>query len=160
MAQSAGLLQDSLTGLTLHQFFSMHCSQALLTAGVDVDQIVQEVEKLGVEKLIGADQRLFTFGEQPDTFYLILRVSARLLELVTDSGMHSGFCTSQQMLGYSAAISYLDSRLFFLSSSCSSLPYWNCLDSLITSSLSPTALVYTSLLVSPPEYQLLTITAP
>eukprot|EP00878_Enallax_costatus_P013193 GHUV01013790.1.p1 GENE.GHUV01013790.1~~GHUV01013790.1.p1 ORF type:complete len:1035 (+),score=287.38 GHUV01013790.1:628-3732(+) len=73
MAQSAGLLQDSLTGLTLHQFFSMHCSQALLTAGVDVEQIVAEVQKLGVERHIAPGQRLFSFGEVPETFYLILR---------------------------------------------------------------------------------------
>lgn len=74
MAQSAGLLQDSLTGLSLHQFFVMHCSQNLLTAGFDVEQITREVVKLGVERRIAAGQRLFTFGEVPDTFYLILKV--------------------------------------------------------------------------------------
>lgn len=74
MAQSAGLLKDSLTGLSLQQFVAMHCGQLLLTSGVDVTSIVKEVEKLGVMRHVPAGQRLFSFGDMPDSFFLILKV--------------------------------------------------------------------------------------
>jgi hypothetical protein len=75
MAQAAGLLKESLTGLTLEQFFDMHCSQALLTSGVNVQQITNEVAKLGVLRQLPAGQRLFSFGDCPDSFFLILKAS-------------------------------------------------------------------------------------
>jgi hypothetical protein len=75
MAQASGLLQDGLTGLSLLQFFSMHCSQGLLTSGgVNVQQIADEVAKLGAERSVAAGQRLFSFDERPDSFFLILKV--------------------------------------------------------------------------------------
>lgn len=84
MAQAAGLLDESLTGLSLQQFFTMHTSQALLTRQVDdVDLITQEVAKHSVERRLGPGHRLFSFGEAPDSFYLILKVPAHtLLRLV------------------------------------------------------------------------------
>jgi hypothetical protein len=75
MAQAAGLLKESLTGLTLQQFFDMHCSQALLTSNVNVGVITSEVEKLGLVRHLPAGQRLFSFGDVPDSFFLILKVS-------------------------------------------------------------------------------------
>jgi hypothetical protein len=75
MAQAAGLLKESLTGLTLQQFFDMHCSQALLTSGVNVGLITSEVAKLGLLRELPAGQRLFSFGDVPDSFFLILKVS-------------------------------------------------------------------------------------
>lgn len=75
MAQAAGLLKDALTGLSLQQFFAMHCSQALLTSGVDVRSITQEVEKLGVLRHVAAGARLFCFGEVPESFFLVLKVT-------------------------------------------------------------------------------------
>ncbi|KAF8062987.1 hypothetical protein HT031_003826 [Scenedesmus sp. PABB004] len=73
MAQAAGLLRQGLTGLDLRQFFEMHCSQALLTAGVDAARITAEVAKLGVPRSLSPGQRLFSFGEEPNSFYLILK---------------------------------------------------------------------------------------
>ncbi|KAF6261741.1 hypothetical protein COO60DRAFT_1699671 [Scenedesmus sp. NREL 46B-D3] len=73
MAQAAGLLKESLTGLTLQQFFDMHCSQALLTSGVNVGVITREVGKLGLLRQLPAGQRLFSFGDAPDSFFLILK---------------------------------------------------------------------------------------
>jgi len=75
MAQAAGLLDESLTGLSLQQFFAMHASQAMLARqSDDVDQITQEVAKHSVERRLGPGHRLFSFGEAPDSFYLILKV--------------------------------------------------------------------------------------
>jgi hypothetical protein len=76
MAQAAGLLKESLTGLSLQQFFDMHCSQALLTSNVNVGVITSEVEKLGLVRHLPAGQRLFSFGDVPDSFFLILKVNA------------------------------------------------------------------------------------
>uniref|UniRef100_A0A383VST7 STAS domain-containing protein n=1 Tax=Tetradesmus obliquus TaxID=3088 RepID=A0A383VST7_TETOB len=73
MAQAAGLLKESMTGLTLQQFFDMHCSQALLTSGVNVGVITAEVAKLGLLRTLPAGQRLFSFGDSPESFFLILK---------------------------------------------------------------------------------------
>lgn len=75
MAHAAGLLQDSLNGLNLRQFFVMHCRDGLLTSkGANVGQISDEVAKLGREMTVGRGHQLFGYGEAPDSFYLILKV--------------------------------------------------------------------------------------
>lgn len=74
MAESYGILQEPLTGLTLAQFLAMHCSEALLTRSIDVDAVTAEVSKLAVVREVAEGQQLFTFGEVPESFYLILKV--------------------------------------------------------------------------------------
>lgn len=74
LAESYGILQEPLTGLTLAQFLAMHCSEALLTRGIDVDAVTAEVSKLAVVREVAEGQQLFSFGEVPESFYLILKV--------------------------------------------------------------------------------------
>lgn len=74
LADSYGILQEPLAGLTLSQFLSMHCSEALLTRSIDVEAVIAEVSKLAVVRQVAEGQQLFTFGEVPDSFFLILKV--------------------------------------------------------------------------------------
>lgn len=52
----------------------MHCSEALLTRSIDVEAVTAEVSKLAVVRQVVEGQQLFTFGEVPDSFFLILKV--------------------------------------------------------------------------------------
>jgi hypothetical protein len=96
LAESYGILQEPLTGLTLFQFLSMHCSEALLTRSIDVEAVTAEVSKLAVVREVAEGQQLFAFGEVPDSFFLILkvgpvlgRVGCRLAEEASEVGQAS-----------------------------------------------------------------------
>lgn len=52
----------------------MHCSEALLTRGIDVAAVTAEVSKLGVQRTVAEGEKLFSFGEVPESFFLILKV--------------------------------------------------------------------------------------
>jgi hypothetical protein len=74
MAESYGILQEPLTGLTLQQFLATHCQEALLTRSIDVDAVTAEVSKLGLVRHVPEGASLFSFGEVPESFFLILQV--------------------------------------------------------------------------------------
>lgn len=74
LAESYGILQEPLTGLSLGQFLAMHCSEAMLTRSIDVDAVTAEVAKLAVIRGVPEGQALFSFGEVPESFFLILKV--------------------------------------------------------------------------------------
>ena len=65
MAEALGMLQDSLSGMSLQQFFAMHCKEGLLTSqgvdAIDVSQIAAEVAKLGQQRRLVQGERLFSF---------------------------------------------------------------------------------------------------
>lgn len=68
------MLQEPLTGLNLQQFLAMHCEAALLTRNINVDAVTAEVAKLSSQREVAAGHTLFTFGETPESFFLILKV--------------------------------------------------------------------------------------
>ena len=74
LAEAYGLLQEPLTGLSLQQFLAMHCQEALLTRGIDVGAVTAEVAKLAVQRHVAEGHTLFSFGEVPDSFFLMLQV--------------------------------------------------------------------------------------
>jgi hypothetical protein len=74
MAQASGLLREGLTGLTLRQFLAMHLAQCSAIPGADVDDITAELAARGTERRLPPGARVFSWGDQPDSFFLVLKV--------------------------------------------------------------------------------------
>lgn len=102
------MLQEPLTGLTLQQFLTMHCEAALLTRNINVDAVTAEVAKLSSQREVAAGHTLFTFGETPESFFLILKVWPAHGEMF--KGLYSTWAAALDRCPHTAAAEMSTSR--------------------------------------------------